>query len=88
MAQRNNNQAEYEMQDIPRTSVQKYENRPRTSSFVAATFQGMKMRQENEVAAEKSRRTSRISKGLNPDVPRPVTIPKCKPYPSPRTPQG
>jgi len=27
---------------------------------------------QNNVAAEKSRKTSRLSKGLNPDVPRPV----------------
>lgn len=27
---------------------------------------------QNNVAADKSRKTSRLSKGLNPDVPRPV----------------
>lgn len=35
---------------------------------------------QNNVAAEKSRKTSRLSKGLNPDVPRPVNQAQRKIY--------
>jgi len=34
---------------------------------------------ENEVEIDKARKTSRISRGLNPDAPRPPQPPKCKP---------
>lgn len=49
-------------------------NRPRTSSF-AIEFEGLRQRMNNNAQAEKSRKTSRISKGLNPDVPRPEKNP-------------
>lgn len=44
--------------------------KPRTSSVIAADFQYLRQKMANEVAAEKSRKTSRITKGLDPDAPR------------------
>lgn len=53
-------------------------DRPRTSTAIAREFQYLKQKMENEVQIEKARRTSRMSRGLNPDVPKPVNPPKCK----------
>ena len=58
------------------------EDRPRTSSVAAQLFQTLKHKQQNTAEAEKSRRTSRLSKGLNPDVPRPQQQPKGIPVPT------
>lgn len=54
------------------------EERPRTSSAAALQFQRLKQLQQNEIAAQQSRRESRASKGLNPDVPKPRVIHTCK----------
>jgi hypothetical protein len=51
--------------------------RPRTSTAIAREFQYLKQKMENDVEIDKARKTSRISRGLNPDVPRPVQPPKC-----------
>ncbi len=55
--------------------------RPRTSTAIAREFQYLKQKMENDVEIDKARKTSRISRGLNPDVPRPVQPPKCTPLP-------
>lgn len=47
--------------------------RPRTSSAAALRFQQLKAIQQNDVAADRSRRSSRVSKGL-PDAPRPKKV--------------
>lgn len=52
--------------------------RHRTSSAAAIQFQRLKQMQQNDVAAQKSRKTSRISKGLNPDVPKPNKAYLCR----------
>ena len=70
-------QQEYELAPIKKG--QPYdEDRPRTSSVAAQIFQTLKHKQQNNAEAEKSRRTSRLSKGLNPDVPRPQAPTKSK----------
>ena len=51
--------------------------RPRTSTAVAREFQYLKQKMENNVVVDKARRTSRMSRGLNPDVPRPLEPHKC-----------
>ncbi len=51
--------------------------RPRTSTAIAREFQYLKQKMENEVQIEKARRTSRMSRGLNPDAPKPIQPPKC-----------
>jgi hypothetical protein len=68
------NMKEYEMRDV-RAPGQPYAGeKPRQNSFVVANVQTIIQIQQNEVAAEKSRRTSRLQKNLNPDVPRPDKI--------------
>lgn len=69
---------EYELQDIPRgLSVHRDMDRPRGSSAMIANFQTVKHIQQNEFAAEQSRKTSRLSRGLDPNVPRPKHPPQC-----------
>jgi len=51
--------------------------RPRTSTAIAREFQYLKQKMENNVVVDKARRTSRMSRGLNPDVPRPAEPHKC-----------
>jgi hypothetical protein len=67
---RPNNNKEYELRNIN----EPYNGeRPRTSSAAALRFQQLKAIQQNEVAADRSRRSSRVSKGL-PDAPRPKKV--------------
>lgn len=47
------------------------ERRP-TNTGLITEFRRVSQMVQNNTAAEKSRKTSRITKGLNPDVPRPV----------------
>ena len=47
------------------------ERRP-TNTGLITQFRRVSQMVQNNVAADKSRKTSRITKGLNPDVPRPV----------------
>lgn len=70
---------EVELQDVPRGSVDVYGNTVKRNSIVATNYQLLKQKQQNDVAADKSRRSSRISKGLNPNVERPKAAPvgKC-----------
>jgi hypothetical protein len=42
----------------------------RTSSVIAANYQYLRQKTSTNVAIEKSRKTSRISKGLDPDAPK------------------
>lgn len=65
------------MQDVPMGSLQRPENRAQAprSSLLAANYQALKQIQQNEVAAERSRKTSRVSRGLDPNVPRPKYAP-------------
>lgn len=68
------NMREYEMKDV-RAPGQPYTGeKPRQNSFVVSNVQTIIQIQQNEVAAEKSRRTSRLQKNLNPDVPRPQKV--------------
>jgi hypothetical protein len=48
--------------------------KPRQNSFVVSNVQTSIQIQQNEVAAEKSRRTSQLQKNMNPDVPRPEKV--------------
>lgn len=59
-----------ELGDIRKPNQPYNEQRPRTSSLAAIQYQRLKQMQQNEVAADKSRKSSRISKGLNPDAPK------------------
>jgi hypothetical protein len=43
----------------------------RTSSALAANFQAIRQKTQNHVAADKSRKTSRLTKNLDPNVPAP-----------------
>jgi hypothetical protein len=47
------------------------ERRP-TNTGLITEFRRVSQMVQNNVAADRSRKTSRLSKGLNPDVPRPV----------------
>lgn len=47
------------------------ERRP-TNTGLVTEYRRVSQMVQNNVAAEKSRKVSRMSKGLNPDVPRPV----------------
>ena len=68
------NMREYEMKDV-RAPGQPYTGeKPRQNSFVVSNVQTIIQIQQNEVAAEKSRRTSRLQNNLNPNVPRPDKI--------------
>lgn len=61
---------EYEMRNVN----EPYRGeRPRTSSAAALHFQQLKQIQQNEVAAERARRSSRVSKGL-PESARPKKV--------------
>ena len=51
-------------------------DRPRTSTAVAREFQYLRQKMENEVEIDKARKTSRISRGLNPDAPKPPQPPR------------
>ena len=67
------------MTEVPRgSSLQRPENRPQgaRSSLLIANFQTIKQIQQNEVAAERSRKTSRMSRGLDPNVPKPKAPPE------------
>lgn len=67
---RPNNNKEYELRNVN----EPYNGeRPRTSSAAALHFQQLKAIQQNEIAADRSRRSSRVSKGL-PDAPRPKKV--------------
>lgn len=52
-------------------------DRPRTSTAIAREFQYLKQKMGNDNQIERSRKTSRMSKGLNPDAPKPYQPPKC-----------
>ena len=54
-------------------------DRPRGSSTLIAGFQTLKHIQQNEVAAERSRKTSRLSRGLDPNIPRPKNVHQGRP---------
>lgn len=71
---RPSNNRDLELRSLSKTGQAYYDEKPRTSSVAALQFQRLKQIQQNEVAADKSRKTSRISKGLNPDVPKPRKI--------------
>lgn len=71
MSRPSNTRNEYELREIPRAGGQAAYERPRTSSVAAAGFQTLKQKQQNNVAAEKSRRTSRLQKGQDPNAPMP-----------------
>lgn len=64
---------EYEMREGPPQYGR--EERQPTSSALITEFRRVSQMVQNTNAAEKSRKTSRISKGLNPDVPRPANQP-------------
>ena len=51
-------------------------DRPRTSTAIAKEFQYLRQKMENEAQIEKARKTSRLSRGLNPDAPKPPQPPK------------
>jgi len=51
--------------------------RPRTSTAVAREFQYLKQKMGNDAMVDKARKTSRLSRGLNPDAPKPPQNPKC-----------
>jgi hypothetical protein len=68
------NMREYEMKDVRGPGQPYTGEKPRQNSFVVSNVQTIIQIQQNEVAAEKSRRTSRLQKNLNPDVPRPQKV--------------
>lgn len=79
MSRLNPPKKEYEMTEVPRGSaLQRPENRAQAprSSLLIANFQTLKQIQQNEVAAEQSRKTSRLSRGMDPNVPRPKHAPE------------
>jgi len=51
-------------------------DRPRTSTAIAREFQYLRQKMENDVEIVKARKTSRMSRGLNPDAPLPPQPPK------------
>ena len=55
------------------------ERRP-TNTGLITEFRRVSQMVQNNAAAEKSRKTSRLTKGLNPDVPRPVNPSPGKKY--------
>lgn len=56
-------------------------DRPRTSSVIAADFLYLKQKMQNDHAANVSRKTSRLSKGLDPNAPRKTKQQEqCKKY--------
>lgn len=61
---------EYEMHDSMRSGGVE-PMRKATSSALVTEFRRVSQMVQNTNAAEKSRKTSRMTKGLNPDVPRP-----------------
>ena len=63
---------EYELKDGP---PQYGRERQPTNSALVTEFRRVSQMVQNTNAAEKSRKTSRLSKGLNPDVPRSVAQP-------------
>jgi hypothetical protein len=50
--------------------------RPRTSTAIAREFQYLKQKMGNDAMIEKERKISRMSRGLNPDAPKPYQPPK------------
>ncbi len=50
--------------------------RPRTSTAIAREFQYLKQKMGNDAVIEKERKISRMSRGLNPDAPKPYQPPK------------
>ena len=72
---------EYEMRPIGGSQAQHNQNadRVRTSSVIAADFQYLRQTMNNQTAADQSRKTSRLSKGLNPDTSRAPKQPQCNP---------
>ena len=50
--------------------------RPRTSSVIVTNFRYLHDQMQNTAMAEESRRTYRMSKGLNPNAPRPSQMKK------------
>ena len=73
-SKRPSNVREVELQDIPRGSVDVYGNTAKRNSVVITNYQLLKQKQQNEVAADSSRKSSRISRGLNPNVERRKTV--------------
>ena len=55
-------------------------DRPRTSTAIAREFQYLRQKMENDGEIVKARKTSRISRGLNPDAPLPPQPPKGTPF--------
>jgi hypothetical protein len=51
-------------------------DRPRTSTAIAREFQYLKQKMGNDTQIEKERKVSRMSRGLNPDAPKPYQPPK------------
>ena len=79
---------EYELQDVQRgLSVNRNQDKPRGSSVLIAGFQTLKHIQQNDVAAERSRKTSRLSRGLDPNVPRPKNPPQGIPSTTQKNPR-
>jgi hypothetical protein len=64
---------EYELGEVNRPNNGQYaEQGPRvTNTALAVEFQRMRQTMKNVNDATQSRKTSRLTKGLNPDVPRP-----------------
>ena len=55
-------------------------DRPRTSTAIAREFQYLRQKMENDSEIVKARKTSRLSRGLNPDAPLPPQPPKGTPF--------
>lgn len=51
-------------------------DRPRTSTAIAREFQYLKQKINNDALIDKERKISRMSRGLNPDAPKPYQPPK------------
>lgn len=54
-------------------------DRPRTSTAIAREFQYLKQKINNDAIIDKERKISRMSRGLNPDAPKPYNPPKRTP---------
>ena len=54
--------------------------RPRTSTAIAREFQYLKQKMGNDAVIDKERKISRMSRGLNPDAPKPYQPPKGNPF--------
>lgn len=63
---------QYDYTSQPNYNRTNYAEKRPTNTGLITEYRRVSQMVQNNVAAEKSRKTSRLSKGLNPDVPRPV----------------